>query len=293
MRRLRAFTLIELLVVIAIIAILAAILFPVFAQAKAAAKKTSSISNIKQESLAFIMYSTDYDDINVVYTSYSPQGAGVAYGGGLYPIQPWSWLIQPYQKNADIVQDPQAPPMEPWPAAFGTTIPKAYQPQYGMNFTWLTPPFGAANDPTFNCKSQTSFAAPAETVMLANKWSTAEDNFTNATTIVWYGPPRGLIVNYGIDPPHCSSIPQWCFSNWGSNSGNYIFILGNNNKIAAGVRTGGNSLRHGNQTVVAWLDGHVSARGPGQLAAGTNWTMDTASTSVVVTDVTRYLWDDL
>jgi len=36
----RAFTLIELLVVIAIIAILAAILFPVFAQAKEAAKKT-------------------------------------------------------------------------------------------------------------------------------------------------------------------------------------------------------------------------------------------------------------
>ena len=44
----RAFTLIELLVVIAIIAILAAILFPVFAQAKLAAKKTTSISNMKQ-----------------------------------------------------------------------------------------------------------------------------------------------------------------------------------------------------------------------------------------------------
>jgi len=36
----KGFTLIELLVVIAIIAILAAILFPVFAQAKGAAKKT-------------------------------------------------------------------------------------------------------------------------------------------------------------------------------------------------------------------------------------------------------------
>ena len=47
----RAFTLIELLVVIAIIAILAAILFPVFAQAKAAAKKTAAISNQKQVSL--------------------------------------------------------------------------------------------------------------------------------------------------------------------------------------------------------------------------------------------------
>ncbi len=44
----RAFTLIELLVVIAIIAILAALLFPVFAQAKAAAKKTVDISNFKQ-----------------------------------------------------------------------------------------------------------------------------------------------------------------------------------------------------------------------------------------------------
>ena len=57
-----AFTLIELLVVIAIIAILAAILFPVFAQAKEAAKKASSISNVKQNATATIMYAGDYDD---------------------------------------------------------------------------------------------------------------------------------------------------------------------------------------------------------------------------------------
>lgn len=61
----KAFTLIELLVVIAIIAILAAILFPVFAQAKAAAKRTSEISNIKNISLGVIMYSGDYDDVLV------------------------------------------------------------------------------------------------------------------------------------------------------------------------------------------------------------------------------------
>ncbi len=57
----RGFTLIELLVVIAIIAILAAILFPVFAQAKAAAKKTACLSNTKQIGLASYMYITDYD----------------------------------------------------------------------------------------------------------------------------------------------------------------------------------------------------------------------------------------
>jgi prepilin-type N-terminal cleavage/methylation domain-containing protein len=58
----RAFTLIELLVVIAIIAILAAILFPVFAQAKDAAKQTSCLSNTKQVNLAALMYANDYDD---------------------------------------------------------------------------------------------------------------------------------------------------------------------------------------------------------------------------------------
>lgn len=61
MRR-KAFTLIELLVVIAIIAILAAILFPVFAQAKLAAKKIAGLAQMKQLATGSIMYATDYDD---------------------------------------------------------------------------------------------------------------------------------------------------------------------------------------------------------------------------------------
>lgn len=57
-----AFTLIELLVVIAIIAILAAILFPVFAKVREKARQIACVSNMKQLSLAGVMYSQDYDE---------------------------------------------------------------------------------------------------------------------------------------------------------------------------------------------------------------------------------------
>jgi prepilin-type N-terminal cleavage/methylation domain-containing protein/prepilin-type processing-associated H-X9-DG protein len=90
----RAFTLIELLVVIAIIAILAAILFPVFAQAKTAAKRTQDISNIKNLATGMILYTADHDDTlpatRVVEASadwWSPR------------MRIWKDAILPYVKN--------------------------------------------------------------------------------------------------------------------------------------------------------------------------------------------------
>lgn len=102
----RAFTLIELLVVIAIIAILAAILFPVFAQAKAAAKKTSCLSGAKQIGLANVMYQTDYDDAivpgSVTADAGTLQGQGEASPGSKRSINAFDVLLAPYIKNLDI-----------------------------------------------------------------------------------------------------------------------------------------------------------------------------------------------
>lgn len=115
----RAFTLIELLVVIAIIAILAAILFPVFAQAKVAAKKTAGISNQKQIGTSFQLYMADYDDRYPMRsgcelnTSLNPAlNDGVLRCGGANGFghsmtwQAWQKYVLPYMKNVQIFEHP-------------------------------------------------------------------------------------------------------------------------------------------------------------------------------------------
>ncbi len=278
----KAFTLIELLVVIAIIAILAAILFPVFAQAKAAAKKTSSLSNVKQEMLGLLMYAGDNDDVFAPVVSWSDP-APAYLGGG--PYQPWSWLILPYMKNTDIMQDPQAPAMQAWPAVWNVNTTKALAPQYGLNYVGLSPVTGSPFVITPN--SSTSIAAPAETVAIAAKFSTSEDSL-GATGTYWAG-AGSWTTTQTVEGPECWTIPEWCFVNWGVGSWyDTSYLLGNK---AAGAKTGGVSLRNADRSIVAWVDGHATANSAGQLAKGTNFTFTTNEPDVVFTDETVYLWD--
>ena len=97
-KSLKAFTLIELLVVIAIIAILAAILFPVFAQAKKAAKQAVSVSNLKQLGTSLQIYLADNDDVQVPrYTD-----------DATLPIRTelnWKMITAPYCKSREIFRD--------------------------------------------------------------------------------------------------------------------------------------------------------------------------------------------
>ncbi len=117
------FTLIELLVVIAIIAVLAAILFPVFGQAREAARKTSCLSNEKQLGMAARMYMTDYDGslyhhhegwvlddgTQVDELPASVDGCSGGGAGNSNAEKPWAIFFQPYMKNRQMLFCPSDP----------------------------------------------------------------------------------------------------------------------------------------------------------------------------------------
>ena len=128
MRKSRGFTLIELLVVIAIIAILAAILFPVFARAREAARKATCLSNLKQVALACLMYAQDYDEVLPTVASsawntshpivpVSPQHTyNSAAAAGLRSKDYWQLadVLRPYVKSIDLFQCPTSIRRAPW-----------------------------------------------------------------------------------------------------------------------------------------------------------------------------------
>ena len=132
--RRNAFTLIELLVVIAIIAILAAILFPVFAQAKRAAKGTVAIADAKQMCLGQLMYTNDVDD------SFSPTAE---YQGG-WSVAPWSYLQQPYMKSWGVLLDPTGP------TADQNTSDGSSQDDWTIYGEWGMPPQQSATTGAFS-----------------------------------------------------------------------------------------------------------------------------------------------
>ncbi|MFW5697477.1 MAG: prepilin-type N-terminal cleavage/methylation domain-containing protein, partial [Fimbriimonadaceae bacterium] len=142
MKRTRAFTLIELLVVIAIIAILAAILFPVFAQAKASAKSISDLANQRQIGLGLIMYAHDHDD--------RPPMVKMM---GAHDVT-WVDTLQPYVKTKLLNRSP-LDDSRYWASGERFT-------SYGMNayFDPFHPPYGGVRLSQPKNTAKTVFAGP-------------------------------------------------------------------------------------------------------------------------------------
>jgi prepilin-type N-terminal cleavage/methylation domain-containing protein len=206
----RAFTLIELLVVIAIIAILAAILFPVFAQAKLAAKKTVSVSNIKQLNLGLLMYSNDYDD---TYGN-SMQGSGNSSNTPVFDN--WANDTYPYIKSGTnhperggisennggdgLFQDPAAPPVTETPTGNDSTSNSYPNYQWGFGYganlnimvanAWSENPSYNSNGQIATSLTTTAISSPGDSIVLLSKGvqNTAATDGSNAWTYPYFVP---------------------------------------------------------------------------------------------------------
>jgi len=329
MNKKRAFTLIELLVVIAIIAILAAILFPVFAQAKLSAKKAASLSNIKQITLANIMYENDYDDNFVLFSQnpfntdcgqIAPNGSPYANATGRCLAPPynvtynWPNLLQPYTKSLGIFVDPATGDPQNY---FGggpnsNTYHQGNRAQYGYNYLFLAPitlggisgggwlPTGFYSGVGSKSESATSAVNPAATVMFTSSVGTPQVGTALVAGAQYATPDNSYLTDPGTG----------CQLYWATNRLTFVNV-GSTATTPAGASKWGSqwvkntpvgeitgitrALNPYQGANVGWVDGHAKSMTADALAAGTDFGNSTTTSGFSgfgsqITDITKYLW---
>lgn len=169
----KGFTLIELLVVIAIIAILAAILFPVFAQARAKARGVSCLSNIKQLTMGMVMYSQDYDE-RFPQWRWDQSWSGGSSANPNDATTVWWNAIFPYVKSYQIYVCPDnnytftSRQDNHW-GWFNFGSPAAIaQSRVNPGFVDTVIGYGSSEPLTYNFPSQASLIRPAETLLISD-----------------------------------------------------------------------------------------------------------------------------
>jgi prepilin-type N-terminal cleavage/methylation domain-containing protein/prepilin-type processing-associated H-X9-DG protein len=282
------FTLIELLVVIAIIAILAAILFPVFAQAREQARKTSCLSNEKQLGTAIMMYIQDYDEVYIPFMDYgSPllRDNGTVYRS----YQPWTALAQPYIKNTQLLLCPDMANMS---FAASQHARMELYGAYGLNYGYLSR--YVTTDAVGDEWAPLALAAinrPAQVISIMD--SVGVDYADAAHTLVWT--PVGTTV----DPPiNCYQFANTdCDSynvGWSGTVGDYTQYYDYPGYGGASFRHNGGGYSSGvlpkGGANVCFTDGHTKFQRVGALTAGTDFKPDGSGNAKVI-DKDSYIWD--
>jgi prepilin-type N-terminal cleavage/methylation domain-containing protein/prepilin-type processing-associated H-X9-DG protein len=250
----RAFTLIELLVVIAIIAILAAILFPVFAQAKVAARKTQTFSNQKNLAMAFQLYMGDNTDVlpNLTWAdSYVernptiPTGFGGFWNGSLA----WPVSIIPYHKNDTKNNNRSSIYISP----NDVSLANMTKPEFGIMIAAVGWPGAERWSTDWRNNSQIFPLSFCANYALSYNWSQADPTNPRTWTAAYSGPRSTTSVAAPGNTVLLTEYGQGIAGSYQSNVySNYYCMLG-----YGGVDRWKNGRRYSEGRTLSFVDGHV------------------------------------
>ncbi|MBA3726880.1 MAG: prepilin-type N-terminal cleavage/methylation domain-containing protein [Armatimonadetes bacterium] len=295
----KGFTLIELLVVIAIIAILAAILFPVFAQAKEAAKKTSCIANSNQLSKAVMMYMGDNDD-------YVPMMESPVDTTTPMTSAAWPYLISGYINSWQVIRCPSDPNANDRSLSVdlnGNPLPQnvtsdqkhrawSYRTDYGTNFQFLHPLVIVGSETIQVVINSSRVGSPGQTILY--------------TEAVWDRNASGQVQgggNYGDDAPcfkdannnELRPFPQgttnfYWFGGWDPDTPLVWNVFGGAWPWHMGKNRGVDTYKRRNEGIVvtSFMDGHTKALKMDAVSAGCQVLQNSGGRAF---DLDAYLWD--
>ncbi len=176
------FTLVELLVVIASIAIIAAILFPVYAQVREKARRTSCLSNMRQVALASQMYAQDFDETL----------PNTELGGNIDEAHEYYWgdMLQPYLKSWQLLQCPSADQKIVFKTGV-TTYSEQWSYNYGINDI-IAADCVTSDDPA--CRHigvaghvLAAVDTPSSTILIADNLPSNVDTGDGSATVLGHG----------------------------------------------------------------------------------------------------------
>jgi prepilin-type N-terminal cleavage/methylation domain-containing protein len=296
----KGFTLIELLVVIAIIAILAAILFPVFAAAKEAAKKTTCVANSNQMMKSVLMYMGDNDDyvpaLDLVIDNATPMNSGA-----------WPYYMQGYIQSWNVLRCPSDPNATDKGMAYDlndAALPAnaskdqlhrawSYRVDYGINFQFIDPLVILQGGELYQVNiSSSRMATPGSTIFYTvSIWN------RNASRNVQGGGNYGTddhswhdIINNDIRPFPPNTQSYYWFGGWNPTTPKAWNVFGGTWPWHGGKNKGDDTYLRRNEgnAVVSFADGHTKTLKIDQISAGCD--VRTGSTGIAY-DLDAFLWD--
>lgn len=281
----RAFTLIELLIVLGMMLLLAALLFPVFASAKASAKRINCLSNFHQVQTSSMMYTTDYDD-KFMLSTHAPGQIGDSSND-----RTWVQVALPYVRSFDVffcpsdhtrvrtdrVFEPGALPGDP----YGRFYTASKHSNLGFNWLYMSPVVMQGGRWMSTPRSVSFAADPSATIL-----------FVDSVYEVVSGRPSG--GGHHLITPPCRYIINT------SRSKTDTFAISNDEVTFYTPQSGWALSREGtgqfgnvwpwhqNRANVARLDGSIRSLRMSELYAGCSigpeW-------SGAISDTSDYLWD--